>query len=111
MPNVCEGEKTDSLNLSSGKGIAYYHDGMVYIFPEKKRVGRWEGVQKGNWKRVAAFYDTTEVEKEVFRLWLEHTDKGGKYSYVIVPEKGMKIPIQGMRSDANSKTNSVKFVR
>lgn len=77
--------KTDSLNLSSGKGIAYYHDGMVYIFPEKKRVGCWEGVQKGNWKRVAAFYDTTEVEKEVFRLWLEHTDKGGKYNYVIVP--------------------------
>lgn len=39
MTSVAQGlrrGKIDSLNLLSGQGIAYYHDGIVYIFPEKK---------------------------------------------------------------------------
>ncbi len=46
-----------------------------------------DGVQTGNWQKVALLYDTKEVEKEVFRLWIDHGNavKDGSYYYEIIP--------------------------
>ncbi len=106
--------KIDSLNLLSGQGIAYYHDGIVYIFPEKKNLSYAGGIQKGNWKRVAAFYDTTGIEKEVFRLGLEHPEKGGQYSYMLVPgvtEKSWKRVVRTLPEKFYRCEESVHFIK
>lgn len=75
--------------LQSGKpgSRAYYHDGVAYVFPQGGRVEMTDGVQTGNWQKVASLYDTKEVEKEVFRLWIDHGNavKDGSYYYEIIP--------------------------
>ena len=75
--------------LQSGKpgSRAYYHDGVAYVFPQGGRVEMTDGVQTGNWQKVALLYDTKEVEKEVFRLWIDHGNavKDGSYYYEIIP--------------------------
>lgn len=73
-------------NGKTGKQ-AFYHDGVAYAFPRGGQVKMTDGVQTGNWQRVAELYDTVEVRKEVFSLWIDHGDrvKEGSYFYEVIP--------------------------
>lgn len=75
--------------LQTGKpgNQAYYHDGVAYVFLKGGQVNMTEGIQTGHWGKVAVLYDTVEVQKEVFSLWLDHGKqvKNGSYFYEIIP--------------------------
>lgn len=73
-------------NGKTGKQ-AFYHDGVAYAFPRGGQVKMTDGVQTGDWRRVAELYDTVEVRKEVFSLWIDHGDrvKEGSYFYEVIP--------------------------
>lgn len=93
------------------KTKAFYHDGVAYVFPENADVKLKDGMQSGNWGKVARFYDTAVVEKEVFGLWLEHgkAPRNGGYCYGVIPglsEKGWqkkagRFPAVVLKQDEN----------
>lgn len=105
--------KIDSLHLFDAKGMAYYHDGIAYIFPERKYVVYRLREQKGNWKRVAAFYDTVEIKKEIFNLWVEHPAGKGEYDYIVLPgvtEKNWKKAVKAFPEKFYRCGKNVHFV-
>jgi chondroitin AC lyase len=68
-------------------GQAVYHDGMVY-YPFGSAVLTAEtGKATGNWRRIASVYDEEPVEKEVFRLWINHgiSPQSASYGYMVFP--------------------------
>lgn len=73
-----EGESFRSDHL---RGV--YHDGVGYIFPGKADVTLLNKEQCGNWRRVASFYDTTEVSRKVFTSYI--TNRDGQYAYIELP--------------------------
>lgn len=105
---VAQSLKRGGVTEYRGKGqagLAYEHDGVAYAFPEGGDVKMTAGMQAGNWRKVAEFYDTVKVEKEVFRLWIDHgkaPDDGG-YSYVVIPgttaKEALKYPAEVLRRD------------
>ena len=72
------------------KGEAIYHDEMVYYSFISPSVQLKTGTASGNWQRTAAYLDTTTVEKDVFKLWINHgaLPDGGSYGYMVFPASG-----------------------
>ena len=112
--------------LQTGKpgNQAYYHDGVAYAFPRGGRVNMTGGVQTGSWRKVAMFYDTVEVRKEVFSLWFDHGNgvKDGSYYYEVIPgvteknwqkavkQSGVKVLAQNENVHAIADGNNLKVV-
>lgn len=71
----------ESLRSDELQGV--YHDGVGYIFTEKQDITLLNKEQRGNWCRVAAFYDTTEVSRKVFTAYI--TNRDGRYAYIELP--------------------------
>lgn len=90
---------------------AFYHDGIAYIFREGAQVKMTEGMQAGNWRKVASFYDTVKVEKEVFCLGIEHgiSPQDGAYCYGVIPgvteknwrKEAARFPVEVLEQSEN----------
>lgn len=63
------------------------HDSVFYFFPEKTKVRLYTGKQSGNWNKINYNYSAELLEKDVFKLWIEHGQnvRDDKYAYVVVP--------------------------
>lgn len=100
----------DNKNINVDKGVHVFenmnwihHDGFAYIFPTGATVHCSNQLESGYWTDInkQSNMPTSKVEKEVFKLWINHGDKpqgrrGGfthdsqleynvGYQYVVVP--------------------------
>ena len=63
------------------------HDSISYYFPEGGNITVRNDIQKGSWRYISSFRSTEPLEKEVFKLWVNHgvQPRQGSYLYYIVP--------------------------
>ncbi len=65
------------------------HDGIGYVFPEAQKVYLSNQVQTGSWFKINRQSDSPkdEVNKDVFKLWLDHGQqpRNASYQYIVVP--------------------------
>lgn len=82
------------INKAKQQDIARYkdvnwimHDGVGYVFPEKKDVWVSTQTQKGDWYHINNSGPKAVVSGEVCKLWLDHGPKpeNASYAYIVVP--------------------------
>lgn len=63
------------------------HDSVLYFFPQKTKIRLYTGKQNGNWNKINYNYSAEPIEKDVFKLWIDHGQHfvDATYAYVIVP--------------------------
>ncbi|MDR1756155.1 MAG: polysaccharide lyase beta-sandwich domain-containing protein [Culturomica sp.] len=77
------------LKEHNGQPVACRYDDVVYASLDNRPLQIRTDTAAGNWNRVAAFYDTTEVRKPRFTLWFDHgvSPASARYAYAIFPGK------------------------
>ncbi len=75
------------LEEYKGQPIACRYDKIVYASLDNQPLRISADTSTGNWNRVAAFYDTTEVRKPRFTLWFDHgvAPASACYAYALFP--------------------------
>lgn len=80
--------------MKSAEGIALkpavkriIHDSILYILADDMNVRLFCGKQTGNWNTINYNEPDEEVEKQVFKLWIEHEEgkENAGYAYIVVP--------------------------
>lgn len=66
-----------------------FHDGIGYLFPEKRSVELMNDKVTGSWWDITKQTTTNKepVTKEVFKLWIDHGKRpsDASYAYIVVP--------------------------
>lgn len=72
-------------NLKNAKWI--YHDNIGYYFPENQNVMLQAKTQPGSWSEINSNSSAKTIEKDVFKLWINHgrNPKQASYSYILLP--------------------------
>jgi len=77
-----------------------YHDGVGYVFPERRPIHLGNEPQTGSWWEINRKYPQEEVSQDVFSLWIDHgkrpADQG--YCYVVAPA----VPLDELDAYARS---------
>ncbi|WP_158530542.1 polysaccharide lyase 8 family protein [Algoriphagus yeomjeoni] len=76
-------EKADKL-----KNIKWiYHDQVGYYFPENQSVMLFADNQPGAWSEINSNSSSKIIEKDVFKLWIDHgkNPKEASYAYILLP--------------------------
>lgn len=79
----------DDISKTSNRISWVHHNGVGYFFPQGGNITVEKRLQTGNWKAINNSLDDAPVNKEVFKMWLEHDTSSAneKYAYIIVPNK------------------------
>lgn len=66
------------------------HDSVLYYFPARADVMLYAGKQGGSWNTINYNYSSERIERDVFKLWIDHGQyaANGEYTYVVVPGVG-----------------------
>ncbi|MEB2775478.1 polysaccharide lyase family 8 super-sandwich domain-containing protein [Algoriphagus sp. D3-2-R+10] len=103
-------QKTDFNEFDSGKETNLkntqwiYHDNIGYYFPENQNVMLQAKNQSGSWAEINANSSSRIIEKELFKLWINHgkNPKDASYSYILIP--GVERPEDLLKKDISSIT-------
>lgn len=84
-------------NGQKGKLNWVLHDRILYYFPQPVEAWMYAGKQSGNWNRINYNYSAERLEKDVFKLWLDHGSGvvDGTYAYFVVPDVSDPKDYQG----------------
>jgi chondroitin AC lyase len=88
-------------NLEGVSWIA--HDNIAYIFPAPTALHLKNNTATGNWREInhQAWATTEQVQKEVFKVWLDHGTKPQNASYVYTVVPNIKpAEIEGYRKNS-----------
>jgi chondroitin AC lyase len=72
----------------NGKGeIWAVHDSIGYIFPQGGDLEISHKAQSGSWYRINHFQSKTELQHQVFKIWLNHGQhpQNASYQYIVIP--------------------------
>lgn len=88
------------------------HDDVGYLFPNPAKLHITNKTESGNWRRINHQAWATEelVNKQVFKLWLDHGIKpdGATYQYIVVPgAKEAEMEEYVKNSSLHIRSNSV----
>ncbi|WP_080904689.1 polysaccharide lyase 8 family protein [Parabacteroides sp. Marseille-P3160] len=77
----------DITIAKKGNGQIVFHDSMAYYLFDDALLKIESGKATGNWQRVASVNSDTLVEKDVFRLWINHgvSPENASYGYMVFP--------------------------
>ncbi len=77
------------------------HDGVGYLFPQGGQIVAGIQRQSGDWHDINKSHNG-RMEKEVFTLCIDHgkQPQGGKYAYIVVPNKQTAAELNAYRQEA-----------
>ncbi|MCC8145533.1 MAG: DNRLRE domain-containing protein [Bacteroidales bacterium] len=113
-------ELADNLSSTLSKGSHSYannlswahHNKIAYYFPEGGNIELRNDSQSGTWNSISSnSNDATRIEKDVFKLWIDHGVKprNSNYSYVIVPNTTSIEEAKNKLSDVEVLVNNEKI--
>ena len=75
---------------SSNQLLCVHHDSISYYFPEGGKISVRGGLQEGNLKSLSSYSPDTLIQREVFKLWMDHgvRPQQGSYLYYVIPHTG-----------------------
>ena len=78
------------------------HDGVGYLFPQGGQIVAGIQRQSGDWHDINKSHKG-RMEKEVFTLCIDHgkQPQGGKYAYIVVPNKQTAAELNAYRQKAS----------